>query len=700
MSEQAKRSIIELRNELKQLKVELSIATDPADIQRLAQAAGAVKDEMTDLNEQINVFAAGSPFELAGKQLGEVKGALANLDFQKAADRAKSLATTVQGISFSTATKGLKDLGTTFMNVGKSLLTNPLFLIAAVIAAIAFAIIELLKQAGIMKVVMDQVGKVMKVVQIAIDAVVQALKDLADWFGITNNAAEDAAEKQSKSAQKVAEAYEEGSKDIIGSLDNQIRMAKLNGEDTEKLERQKLLVIREVAAKRLEASEAELKAAQLSGKLSAEEVKKLQDQVKENKRSYNQAISDVEYFSAQQLKIKEEADKKDKADRAKAYEDGKKKREEKENKRLEAERKHQEDLLFIKRLFEDINLELMADGYEKEELIIKTRLQRQRDAINADNKLSKAEKEDYTNKSLELERKLLEDLKKIREDAEEDKKKREEEQLKKDIERLQFNALTELEQGKFLAQTKLEEDLAILKTYYEGKAEKEDEYKELMLIAEKEFQDKINQLQEEARQKQEAADMKRIDGIVKNIKTGLAAAQSALSYFSAFSDALFAMEEEKYAGNAEEMERINKEKFETNKAFAIGQAIINTAAGVLDALFKGPLPFPFSIPLGAAAAAAGIAQIAAISSQQYRGSGGGGGGSIPKPSGPMTPNFSLTQPGGAMGGAAPTPPIDETSGMAGKPMGGQDFVVKAYVTESDITTSQKKINKYEQLSQL
>jgi len=721
MSEQAKRSIIELRNELKQLKVELSIATDPADIQRLAQAAGAVKDEMTDLNEQINVFAAGSPFELAGKQLGEVKGALANLDFQKAADRAKSLATTVQGISFSTATKGLKDLGTTFMNVGKSLLTNPLFLIAAVIAAISFAIIKVLKDMGVFERVLDSVKAALEFAMFPLKLLIQGLEDLAMWFGIAGDAASDYAKISVESVDTAQNELNKANNKAIKELERQIKVRRARGEDTVDLEREVLQERIKIAKNDQDITEgaiARLEYAKEQGKtINEEDLQNLRKRFEEEQSAFIDAIADRDAFdSIAEANAKDRSKKEgERAEQDRLRKEQQRKQEAAaldaaEKQKLAAIQRFFDEERSLRRKLEDLQTNLIEDDLErrlKQSEIAEARqiedLQRQNDIRIKALRDAGVDEETIKQKQLELDQDFQNVKTQIEKNGIAEREKLSDDYRKNELNRLlgYFDRVEEARQtDKQKAFNTYTDAMADLEEALSKELITQERYNELKLLAEKEFQDKISQLQDEAIKQQEDKDKARIDGIIKNIQDGIAVAQSGLNSLAAFSDALFAMEEQKYAGNAEEMERINKEKFEANKAFAIGQAIIQTASGVLQALFGSGVPFPYSIPLGVLAGAAGAVQIAAIASQKYRSSASGGG-STPKPSGPMAPNFNLVQPGGVMGPPAPpTPPTDETGGMAGKPMGGQDFVVKAYVTESDITSSQKKINKYEQLSQL
>lgn len=102
--------------------------------------ASALKDQINDTNEQIAVLTAGSKFEVLGNGISDVAGKIASLDFEGAAESANRLVQLSKQINFGDAVQGVKDIGSTFINLGKALLTNPLFLIAGAIAlAVTYA---------------------------------------------------------------------------------------------------------------------------------------------------------------------------------------------------------------------------------------------------------------------------------------------------------------------------------------------------------------------------------------------------------------------------------------------------------------------------------------------------------------------------------------------------------------------------------
>ena len=136
---------------LKSLKTELKLAKDemaflakttgttsPEFIKASAKA-GALKDEINDLNDAIKNTSA-SKFENIGNSLKDVGSKLLALDFDGAAQSARQFAAVSKSLTFKEISAGLQSLGTTLANVGKALLTNPIFIIAGVIAGIALAL--------------------------------------------------------------------------------------------------------------------------------------------------------------------------------------------------------------------------------------------------------------------------------------------------------------------------------------------------------------------------------------------------------------------------------------------------------------------------------------------------------------------------------------------------------------------------------
>lgn len=124
-----------LKAQLRELQAQLA-ATDPdsAKYRELAAAAGELKDKIKDAAEAVGTQAGGA-FERVGGSLGLVTSRISNLDFQGAAEGAKQLAVNIGQVKPGDISKGIQSIGSAFASVGKALLTNPIFLIGAAIAA-------------------------------------------------------------------------------------------------------------------------------------------------------------------------------------------------------------------------------------------------------------------------------------------------------------------------------------------------------------------------------------------------------------------------------------------------------------------------------------------------------------------------------------------------------------------------------------
>jgi hypothetical protein len=124
-----------LKAQLRDLQAQLAnTEPDSAKYRELAAAAGELKDRMQDAAQAVGTQAGGA-LEKVGGSLGLVTSRITSLDFAGAADAANQLAVNISEVKPSDITKGVKDLGKAFASVGKALLTNPIFLIGAAIAA-------------------------------------------------------------------------------------------------------------------------------------------------------------------------------------------------------------------------------------------------------------------------------------------------------------------------------------------------------------------------------------------------------------------------------------------------------------------------------------------------------------------------------------------------------------------------------------
>jgi len=239
-----------IKAELRELKGEIANATDPAEIARLSMAAGELKDKISDANEAVNVFATGSKFEQVSNGFNGIKDSIMSLDFEEAATKAKTFATTLSTVSPASLIAGVGSLvkmigtlGGAFLKMGAQLLMNPYFLIAVVTIAIVAAIGFFLDKIGVLQIALDYL-------MMPINAAIDGLKMLGDFLGITDYEGDERRKKEAKRAKEVeAEAiatmnrYDEGRKqqqiafnEKDKAAGREIELLKANGKETYKLE--------------------------------------------------------------------------------------------------------------------------------------------------------------------------------------------------------------------------------------------------------------------------------------------------------------------------------------------------------------------------------------------------------------------------------------------------------------------------------
>jgi hypothetical protein len=228
--------IAQMKAELRELKGSLANATDPEQMTALAQQAGVLTDRIKDANEAVKVFASGSKFEQVSNGIGGIKDSLMSLDFEEAAEKSKVFATALGGLNkqdISKSLKGMTDtagtLGKAFLKLGAQILINPIFYIPIIIAAIVAAIALVLKSFGLL-------DDVIAALMMPINALIDGLKSMTDWLGLTSFAAEDNAEKTAAANKKVSDSSKAREAQVVGDLGREIAELKAAGEETTKQE--------------------------------------------------------------------------------------------------------------------------------------------------------------------------------------------------------------------------------------------------------------------------------------------------------------------------------------------------------------------------------------------------------------------------------------------------------------------------------
>lgn len=685
-----------IKAELRELKGELANATDPKQMQELAMRAGELKDQLADANEQVAVFASGSKFEQVSNSFGSMKDSLMSLDFEEAAGKAKMFQQTLGSISPATIGNGIKglisvvgSLSKAFIQFGISLLANPIFLLVAAIVAIVVVIALVMNKLGILKPILNAVGKVFGWIGDAIDMVVQAFKDLCDWLGLSNNAAEDAADKQAAAAEKIAAAYEEKSKSVVSGFDREIEMAKLDGKNTVYMEKQKQYWLLKTAAARLEAIKQKMIAARLSGDLDEEEILALRKSYNEQREVVKDSMHQIEVIDKTEANRKKDEAKKVSDEHSKNAKSNADKQKEINAKKVEAEKKYQADRLAAARMYQDLDIQLMDEGVKKELLVSKLAYDRLIQDTEA--RVTNTQQElDEKNKLITLYGLLAGDA----------RDKINQKELDKETEKNAAIAAKQIEQQDLLwamkeeaNQTAKEKEIADLVTKSEA------DLLALGMSADAEVFVAEQTAQRIAEIDAKYAEIERANHFKLMTEKTNIASQYAQSVNS-LAEGIFAMSNSYGKQDEKSKEARAKRQFYIQKAMNLGMATIDGFKAITTSLAQspiaiGPIPNPAGIASLAFAGATSVANILKIASAKYGGKGtpttttpsvGGGGGGGGTSTQAATPNVNLF---GANNNA-------NTFGANGQQQQGGQMVVKAIVVESDVTSVQNKMSKIQQ----
>lgn len=222
-----------------------------------------------------------SAFELAQGAAGAF-GASGEA-IEKSLLKVQSAAAIAQGFQgLKEAVPSIKALTASFKGLGATILANPIFLIASVVAAIVVGIGIFLNKIGVL-------GKVLDTLMIPINALIDGFKELTDWLNLTSYEAEQNARTMEKSNEKAFKSSEKRTDKISKQYELEIAAASAAGEDTTKLEKAKSKAISDAASKRLQMARAEYaRLKKLNDEDSIERRKKLRERIS----SENQIISD------------------------------------------------------------------------------------------------------------------------------------------------------------------------------------------------------------------------------------------------------------------------------------------------------------------------------------------------------------------------------------------------------------------------
>jgi hypothetical protein len=232
-----------LKEELKLARAEMVAAaqqfgTGSKEFQTASERAGSLKDEIGDLQKSINNL-SGSKIENLSSTFKDSFSKIASGDLSGALESARQFATVSKSITFAEAGKTLKDFGSTMATLGKAILTNPIFLIAALVGGIVAAMYKFRDSIVPVKIAMDVLGK-------TFDFITDKLKEFTDWLGLTTF-------EQDKKAKATEDAAAREVEAVKKNYDTQIRLAEAAGKDISALEIKKQEAIIAASKKALSA---------------------------------------------------------------------------------------------------------------------------------------------------------------------------------------------------------------------------------------------------------------------------------------------------------------------------------------------------------------------------------------------------------------------------------------------------------------
>jgi hypothetical protein len=696
-----------IKKELRDLKGELANATDSEAIAKLSQRAGELKDQLADANEQVAIFASGSKFEQVSNNLGSIKDSIMSLDFQEAAGKAKLLTTSLKGINPAEFAAQFKGFGSVLMSLGSavgvvmkqfiafgvSLLTNPIFLLVAVIVAIVAAVLLLLHKMGILKKIFD-------VMMIPINALIQGFKDLTDWLGLTTYAAEENAEKTAAANEKVIESSNKRQAAVTSNFDFEIKMAKINGEETIKLELDRSRKIQSFSKERLKSAKDAYYAELALGKeADKEKLKNLKKQIDEERKIILEQTRERKLLVAQDQVDKQKERDKEAEDEKKDAEQRRKAASDAAKKRADEERKFAENRLAAARLIKDLEIASIKNDNDREIVATQEKYAR----LIADVEKNENYTKDEKLRLQELYRKELEATLAKQEQTEIDAQKEKQKKLLEEynaglIKQYELQDKQALQLQELLAKTE-DEKIQLAKdkraVQYDAEIVAAGENQALIAALTTQYQADLNKIDKDAADARvkikEEEEAKKRAAQFQTANDALKIAEDSTKAIQAIGDIAFGAKMAKVKKGSKEEEELAKKQFKFNKALQLSGAIVDAGKAITASLAAAPITTPIGIASLIATAATSAATIAKIASTQFTSTGGGGGGNtptIPEASSTSTtsaaPSFSLFGQGNDLNNV-------------GAPQDSQtQITVKAVVSETEITNSQNKVAKINQ----
>ena len=165
-------SMVDIRAELKALQSQLQ-NLDPGtkEFNDAAEKAGVLKEKIKDAKDATEAFATESKAQTGLTLFRQIGGDITDLDFKGAAEKARTFTSVLKTITPGEIISGIKDLGATIINLGKTLLVNPFLLLAA-------GVVGLIKVLSDLPAAFDEGNTSAKAAKERLDGVVESTRKL------------------------------------------------------------------------------------------------------------------------------------------------------------------------------------------------------------------------------------------------------------------------------------------------------------------------------------------------------------------------------------------------------------------------------------------------------------------------------------------------------------------------------------------
>jgi hypothetical protein len=651
---------------------------DEKALQAAIQKTAELKDQMMDVNEQVTELAAGSPFEKMKNSIGGVQGALMNLDFDKAATSAKALTNTITNLNPAAMASQFAAFGGVVMQLGRAvgmltvkfvqmgiaLLANPIFLLVAAIVAIVAAVVVFLHKIGVLQKILD-------VLMIPINLLIDGFYALTDAIGLTSKAAEEEAEKIKTAYEDSAKAIDERGKILEAQVGNELELLKARStgteEDLEKIrkkEEQLLFVKQKGAQDSLTLAQSTLNQMKNNSEITEEELEKQRLLVLDLQLAYDKAkTASLSYFAKQisdasiaktkadedALKASKEADDKASQEADRRAKEASQKAEQRRKELIAAE---QARIVFL----EDLEDQAIVDADEREDALLVRKVERAQKEMESSLLYQQATAEEKLKIDASFDAQILE-IENKRKAADDLKQKEKENKERAHLAnmnalQLEYNAMLVGEddfQAKLdLKQAEYNEEQRLLKEKLDAEAITQEEYNLRIKMGEQQLAADITAIKKDQADKEAVINKAKVDN------------EEATNQARIISQQNFA---ESAVGVVNALQGLATEGSHFAKVLALTEIAANTAIGFSKGLViaqqsaaaTGP-GAAFAMPIFYASQVAAVLSAAARARKvlaKAPGGGGGGGGGDDGGGGGGTPPISAS-----MGQAQQTPQIN------------------------------------------